>query len=225
MNESAIESGEYTHDHKIKVQIDECGEPLETLNPEEFVLEPMYFKWGHTDTSEIKLRKGVIERLIAAQKLLQPMGLLLKIWDGYRTLKTQKILYDEYYERLHKQHSDWNDEHLRKAVEIFVSPPSHDPKYPAPHNTGGAVDLTLIDAEGNEIDMGTPFDEFNERSFTNHFEENGGEIHKNRMLFKKIMEEAGFVNYFEEWWHFSYGDQEWAKAKGELKAVYGSMEI
>ena len=111
-------------------------------------------------------------------------------------------------------------------VEIFVSPPSHNPKFPAPHNTGGAVDLTIVGPSGIEIDMGTPFDEFTEQSFTNHFANNEtSEVHKNRMMFKEIMEKVGFVNYFEEWWHYSFGDQEWAKNTNQPKAIYGSMEL
>lgn len=221
----------YTHNHEIDIEIEECSELLEILDPDEFVLEPMYFKSGYSETPEIRLRSGVILRLQKAQELLQKTpgceGWKFKIWDGYRTLKTQKILYDNYYKELEKEHPDWNDEQIRKAVEIFVSPPSHDPRFPAPHNTGGAIDLTIVDASGNEIPMGTPFDEFTERAFTNHFEGKPKfkEVHENRMLFKRVMEEAGFANYFEEWWHYSYGDQEWAKTKGENKAVYGSMEV
>jgi D-alanyl-D-alanine dipeptidase len=212
----------HKHDHKIQIPIEENNEPLVKYSSNDFVLEPMYFKWGHSDIEKQENRSGVVERLKEAKSKL-PNGDNFKIWDGFRTLKVQKILYDDYYERLKNQHPDFTHEKLCQMVEIFVSPPSHDPLFPAPHNTGGAVDLTIVDADGKELNMGTPFDEFTERSFTNHFKE--GEFYENRMMFKKIMESVGFANYFEEWWHYSYGDQEWAKTTEASKALYGSVEL
>lgn len=211
----------HTHDHKIHIPIKECGEPLMGYSSDEFVLEPMYFKWGFSEIEKMENRTGVVKRLREAKKLL-PKGYNFKIWDGFRTLKVQKILYDDYYERLAREHPDLSHEELCTRVEIFVSPPSHNPQFPPPHNTGGAIDLTIVDENGEELAMGTPFDEFTEQSFTNHFKK--GEFHDNRMMFKEIMEKAGFANYFEEWWHYSYGDQEWAKTTGSTKALYGSLE-
>lgn len=212
----------HIHDHKIHIPIKECGEPLVEYELEEFVLEPMYFKWGFSEIEKIENRSGVIKKLREAKKLL-PAGWNFKIWDGYRTLKVQKLLYDDYYKRLKAKNPSFEHEKICQMVEIFVSPPSHNTLFPAPHNTGGAVDLTVVDGDGVELDMGTPFDEFTERSFTNHFKY--GTIFENRMMFKKIMEAVGFANYFEEWWHYSYGDQEWAKTNKTDKAVYGSVEL
>jgi len=212
----------HTHDHRIQIPIEDNGEKLVGYSADEFVLEPMYFKWGFSDTDKQENRTGVIERLREAKSKL-PKGYNFKIWDGYRTLKIQKILYDDYYKRLKAENPDFDHEKLCQMVEIFVSPPSHDPLFPAPHNTGGAVDLTIVDENGKELPMGTPFDEFTEQSFTNHFKE--GEFYENRMMFKDIMESVGFANYFEEWWHYSYGDQEWAKTTGAEKALYGSLEL
>jgi len=215
----------HIHNHKIEILIEENNEPLIEFDEKEFVLEPMYFKWGHTDNPKMLSREGTINKLREAKKQL-PNGNNFKIWDAYRTLEVQKILYDDYYARLQKEHPDFKHEKLCQMVEIFVSPPSHNPLFPAPHNTGGAIDLTIVDENGKELDMGTPFDEFTERSFTNHFEqEPASEVHANRMMFKEIMEGVGFANYFEEWWHYSYGDQEWAKTRNEPKAIFGSIEL
>lgn len=212
----------HSHDHKIKIPIEENGDPLIEYSANDFILEPMYFNWGHSEVEKIENRTGVVKRLREAKYKL-PKGYNFKIWDGYRTLKVQKILYDDYYDRLKAEHPDFSHEKLCQMVEIFVSPPSHNPLFPAPHNTGGAVDLTIVDENGKELPMGTPFDEFTERSFTNHFKD--GEFHENRMMFKEIMESVGFANYFEEWWHYSYGDQEWAKTTSANKALYGSLEL
>ena len=211
------------------VKIEECNEKLELLDEKEFVLEPMYLKWGHNKTPEMKLREGVIEKLRQAKRMLRMIegceAWNIKIWDGYRTLHTQKLLYDGYYVRLKLENPDWDHNKLCKAVEIFISPPSHDKALPSPHNTGGSVDLTLVDGDKAEIDMGTPFDEFTERAFTMHFKKDGNNVHANRMLLKSIMEGAGFTNYPEEWWHFDFGNPLWAETTGKMVAMYGSAEL
>ncbi|MFC1656196.1 M15 family metallopeptidase [Patescibacteria group bacterium] len=213
--------------------IKDNGDKLVEFDSNEFVLEPVYFKWGHVDTDKMYLREGAIEKLRVAQENLRKIegckGWSLKIWDGFRTLETQKILYDDYYVVLKQKHPDWTDEKLRERVEVFVCLPSYDPLSPSYHNTGGTVDLTLVDENGDEIPMGTPFDEFTERAFVDHLankdDSKSVELHKNRMLLQKIMQDAGFINYEEEWWHFSYGTKEWAIKTGADEAIYGSVEL
>lgn len=208
-------------------------EKLVELDPNEFVLEPVYFKLGHSDTDKMYLREGAIEKLRLAQLNLRKTkrceGWNLKVWDGFRTLKVQKILYDDYYSVLKQKHPAWSDKKLRKGVEVFVCLPSYDPLSPSYHNTGGTVDLTLVDENGEEIEMGTPFDEFTEKAFVDYFADKKDpesvELHKNRMLLQKVMMDAGFINYEEEWWHFSYGTKEWAEKTGADFAVYGSVEL
>lgn len=214
------------------ISIEDCGEELVKLGEKDFILEPMYFQWGHNDSPQMELRSGVLERLKKAQEILRSQKgakWSLKIWDCYRTLKTQQLLFDEYYRELEFDNPEWDQAKIKEAVQTFVSFPSHDPNYPAPHNTGGAVDLTILDENGEELDMGTPFDEFTEKSYTDHFaaqeDEESKAIHSNRMLLKSIMAEAGFCNYSEEWWHFSYGDQAWAIANNLNTAIYGSKEL
>lgn len=231
------------------ILIEECGEEMEVLDSEEFFLEPMYFNWGYCDTPIIRARSKVHEKLRKAQKYLQSLrpGWRLKIWDGFRTTKVQKILFDNYYGILKKEHKDWSHEQLFDAVGVFVSPPSHDETAPSPHNTGGAVDLTLADENGKEVEMGSRFDEFHEKSFTDYYKKflddekdvmteelpgteaislsDAQKFNENRKLLRDVMESEGFVNYAGEWWHFSYGDQFYAYMKGEKVARYGSVEL
>lgn len=229
------------------VKVMECGENMEILSPNEFQLHPLYIEWGFSKSAEIKLRQGVLEKLRKAKLILNKIPGCeewnFRVWDGFRTLETQALLYIDYEKRLRAKHPDWPDKQIYNAVEIFVSPPRRDKGMPAPHNTGGAVDLTLVDEIGREIAMGTKFDEFNIRSYTAHFSSGKDDIsqmderampfsdedceifHRNRMLLMRVMEQAGFVNYHEEWWHFSYGDQDWARQHGLGEAIYGSMEL
>jgi len=70
------------------------------------------------------------------------------------------------------------------------------------HNLGLAIDLTLIDlATGKELEMGTPFDTFSAAARTANA---SGEAASNRQKLKVAMEREGFVNYDQEWWHFSF---------------------
>jgi len=211
------------------IPIKECGEGVEVLTPSDFVIDPKYFEWSFSDTEEVLLRASVIEKLNEAKALL-PEGWNFKIWDGYRTLSTQEKVYKNYWDRLKKENPAWDDEKIRENVEIFVSPASEDVELPSPHNTGGTVDLTLVDENGEEVDMGTPFDEFTPNSYTDHFKDSlegskEATWHKNRMLLLETLEELGFKNYYDEWWHFSYGTQEWASQTGNPIAFYGSIEL
>jgi len=214
-----------------KIGIEDNGETLTLLTADDFALESFYFDKGIAPTPEISLRESVVEKLKEAKKLL-PKGYDFKIFDGYRLLETQKQLFDGLYNYYRTHNPNWNKATLGEKTEIFVAAPRYDITHPSPHNTGGAVDLTIVDEKGEELPMGTVFDEFSERgaAFTDHFlgeseNHDNREFHKNRMLLKKVLEAVGFVNYENEWWHYSYGDQMWAFQKGVDYAIYGSVEL
>ena len=77
------------------------------------------------------------------------------------------------------------------------------------HLGGGAVDLTIVNGKGKELDMGG--DTFDEREALNYYERKKNltkrekEIRKNRRLLKKVMTKAGFKAYSKEWVHWRYG--------------------
>jgi len=92
--------------------------------------------------------------------------------------------------------------------------PSDDPATPPPHSTGAAVDITLVTASGEVVDMGSPIDEVSPRSHPDHFAPSRSSaeqaFHAHRTLLNQMMESAGFRRHPQEWWHFSLGDQLWA---------------
>ena len=70
-----------------------------------------------------------------------------------------------------------------------------------PHCRGIAVDLTLLDAYGHELDMGTDFDDF--RSLAHHGNDQvSEEAQKNRLILAGVMSVAGFEPIASEWWHY-----------------------
>ena len=114
------------------------------------------------------------------RKDVEKTGLFMKIYDGYRPLSVQKIMWD------------------RIQDEKYVSNPA---KQKSPHARGTAVDLTLVDKKGHELLMPTPFDDFTELAHSDS-QNVPEEAKKNRNILKTLMEKHGFEQYRYEWWHF-----------------------
>ena len=96
----------------------------------------------------------------------------------------------------------------------------------AGHPTGGAVDVSLVDTSGKELDLGCMYDEDEESSNGNCFSYSdrvSEEAKLNRNILFNCMEKAGFVNYPYEWWHWSFGDKYWAAVKKAPHALYGAV--
>jgi D-alanyl-D-alanine dipeptidase len=164
------------------------------------------------------LREGAAERLARAEKLL-PRGLRLLVVEGYRPLELQRRYFEEYRDELAKLHPDYSPDQLRTAASRYVSPPEL-----APHSAGAAIDLTLCEADGAELDMGTRMNASPEESEGRCYTDAPGldpRAAENRAILVEAMHSAGFVNYPTEWWHFSYGDRYWALLTKRQSALYG----
>lgn len=98
----------------------------------------------------------------------------------------------------------------------------------APHSAGAAVDLTLADADGRELDMGTPMNANPEESdgacYTGA-DNITAEAGANRAVLGKALGAVGLVNYPTEWWHWSFGDRYWALMTGAPAALYGPKDL
>ena len=71
------------------------------------------------------------------------------------------------------------------------------------HSRGAAVDLTLVDERGCELDMGTPYDFFGRAAHIDHTNLSK-EVIENRKLLQEGLLKFGFLTIRTEWWHFSY---------------------
>jgi len=129
------------------------------------------------------LRQDVARRLVLVQQDLQKQNLSLKIWDGYRPLSVQKKMW------------------ARLPDANYVA----DPKTGSNHNRGAAVDVTLVDADGNELEMPTEFDDFSERAAA-EYPDVSEAARKNRELLQTAMKKQGFEPIRSEWWHFNDRD-------------------
>lgn len=201
----------------VAVPVVDNGEPLVDLRGFGVACRPDSHKatdnddWAH-------VRQGVAERLDAAQRMLPPATRFL-VAEGYRPLSLQTRYYDEHLSGLRAKYPDWDDDRLARTAALHVAPPEA-----AAHCTGGAIDLTLCDADGDELDMGTALNATpaasGNRCFTRHPAVTGA-ARANRTLFAHALFSQGFVNYPPEWWHWSYGDRYWAFSTGVGVASYG----
>ncbi|MBD0335679.1 MAG: D-alanyl-D-alanine carboxypeptidase family protein [Cyanobacteria bacterium Co-bin13] len=167
------------------------------------------------------LRERVAQKLQRFQDNLR--GYKLKVWDAWRSRETQGKLYRYYRKQFAVEHPEWDESRLDKEMTIWVAAPSLE--ITPPHSTGGAVDLTLVDQQGAELNMGTGFDHFGLEAASLYFEEPGrdAEIRENRRLLREVMSAEDFRFDEFEWWHFDFGNQLWAAAKGCAFAAYGEV--
>lgn len=203
--------------------ISAIDEPMVSLSSLGFKTEPAYYNQGIKGAlNDVFLRKTPAMMLKKVAESL-PYGIYLKIFDGYRPISVQQSLWDMYRDKVASDEANQSltDSELDFKTSFFVSKPSYNIYQPSLHNTGGAVDVTLVDSNGNELNMGTKFDDFSDRAWTNHFEEyeDNKEIRDNRRLLYNAMINAGFTNLPSEWWHYDYGTKFWAYFTGN-RALY-----
>ncbi|SHH10039.1 D-alanyl-D-alanine dipeptidase [Flavobacterium micromati] len=132
------------------------------------------------DCAECYLRLKTVLALIDANKKFIKKGYRIKIFDCYRPLEIQKKMW------------------------AIVSNPKYvaNPAKGSIHNRGGAVDITLVDLQGAELEMGTSFDFFGEKAAHN-YKKLSNKIKNNRKLLKSVMESSGFSPFDSEWWHYN----------------------
>src|SRR3990167_8962867 len=212
----------------LSVPIRECGEPLIDLKNQTEILFGPTPECDLTKNDYTKIRKSVFQKLCVAQKKL-PHGFRFKLYEGFRSLIVQKILFDDIYQRVSARLPNTSHETRFHETTRLASPVINfdgTPNIPA-HNTGGAIDIEIIDQHGEFIDMGMTAKDWavvDPGLCLTNCNTISEKAKNNRQLLLKIMQEHGFINYPNEWWHFSYGDRYWAYFKSEKQAIYGSAD-
>ncbi|MEY3420129.1 MAG: hypothetical protein RIR48_409 [Bacteroidota bacterium] len=134
------------------------------------------------DCGRCFLRPEAVFAIRKVQKELQDsFGYSLKLFDCFRPQPYQQRLWD--------------------AVPNpdYVTPPAKG----SMHSRGLAVDLTIVDDNGDDLDMGTPYDFLGKEAHTD-YKGHTPEVYNNREILKKIMEKHGFKGIRTEWWHYSF---------------------
>lgn len=222
------------------IPIRESREPLIPIPLDLFQVESPhpYQKLGadYGGKSPYYLRQGVVEALNVAQQQLQKRqpGWSFHLFDAYRPIAVQQFMVD-YTFRSCLTAQGLNNHNLPAEIEKqiyrqvyqFWAPPSSDPTTPPPHSTGGAVDLTLVDASGKLVDMGGAIDEISPRSHPSYYAQSSQSreiaYHQHRELLREVMYLTGFQRHPGEWWHFCLGEQMWAWLSHKDYAYYGGI--
>ncbi len=175
-----------------------------------------------------KVRKSVYEKLLEAQKLL-PVGLRFCLYEGYRSLTLQDRLFKARYAEVQRAHSAWSHEEIFMETTKLVSPLTNldGTQNVPPHSTGAAVDVYLIDENGNPVDMGMLIKDWIQDVDGSlslmHSTRISQQAKNYRNIMSEVLSQVGLVNYPTEYWHWSYGDRYWAFHKGVGHAMYGSV--
>ncbi len=191
-----------------RVPIVECGEPLVDLR--------QFCPNVEVGTRPLYLRSGAAQRLNDAQAWLEihHPGYRLRVGDAYRSPDKQARLFHIALCVSRLLHPFRSRAYVHDAANKYVA--ASDTLAPPPHTTGGAVDVGLLTPQGKRADMG-PFTLAATRADYAHLSPQAA-LHR-QMLFAAMVH-AGFSNYPEEWWHWSYGDSGWAWRTSQPCACY-----
>lgn len=212
----------------LAIPVKECGEALVDVKDSNVIQYGPPPECPLTANYYTKMRKTIFEKLCQAQNDL-PHGWRIRLYEGFRSLIVQQMLFEEEYERVKKRQPHLNhEEHFRETTRL-VSPVTNldGSRNIPPHNTGAAVDIELMTAEGQLVDMGMVLKDWTMVSpdvCTSQCTTLTSIARDNRQILFDVMQKHGFVNYPAEWWHFSYGDRYWAYFNKQPHAIYDLLE-
>jgi len=130
------------------------------------------------------LRVATADKLVRANAEFKKHGYRIKVWDAYRPLSVQKIF--------------WS---IMPDTRYVADPSSGG----SVHNRGCAVDITLVDSSGSELEMPSGFDDFTEKAYRDN-PDMTPQAKANLELLTGVMTENGFKTITTEWWHYEDTD-------------------
>lgn len=157
-----------------------------------YATEDNFFKKAVYPVSVCAIRLETGEKLVQAHNIVKEKGYRIKVWDAYRPLHVQKTLYNAF------------------PNSPFVAKPPEKPitsGFRPRHNNGMAVDITLVDKHGKELEMPSEFDNFTEKASPT-YKYMTKEARKNIDYLMEVMLGLGFRIHDDEWWHFVDGIEE-----------------
>ena len=168
------------------------------------------------------IRKYIYDLLIKAKEHL-PKGYNFVIYEAYRTKETQVKLWEEIVaiEAAKNPQIDVSSEEFAAICDRFVANPY---RQGSGHQSGAAIDVSLIDDAGIECDMGGKVRGF-DKTADFMCPDISPQARKNRIILKDALEKVGLVNYPSEWWHYSFGDRLWARLTGSKIAIFNKLDI
>ena len=132
------------------------------------------------------INKNTAGMLIKAKNIFRKDGYRVKVWDAYRPISAQRRFFE-----------------IMPDPNFVAQPPDINSikTFKPSHMNGQCVDVTLVDSQGNDINMPTEFDDFSSMAGLDcpYIPEIA---RKNAEYLKTVMESVGFQAYENEWWHF-----------------------
>lgn len=160
---------------RVTDYIPEIVVELKYTGTDNFVGQDIY------DFDDAFLRYGTVKKLKAVSEELAGQGLRLKIWDAFRPVSAQFKLWEICPD------------------DTYVADPN---KGYSNHSRGFAVDVTLVDSEGREVEMPTGFDDFSAKA-DRDYSDCSPEAAENARMLEDVMAKHGLSGYRGEWWHFN----------------------
>ena len=174
----------------------------------DFVIKRSLYDKGISSEPRCRGRKALAEALVQAREQL-PKGYNFTIMDCYRSWEEQQLIHQWHKENLNTAHPEWSEECIDKHLHL-ISPNTRLICRFDKHRYGGAVDLSIVDQDGQELDMGPRFsDGDTEGSRLLYFEfrtcdQNELAAREHRRMLLQAMESAGFDALLHEWWHWGF---------------------
>ena len=181
------------------------------------------------------VRPGIAKRLHKTDAMLQKAGLRLWICDAWRPREVQAhIMNHSVRSKLRAENPDKSEAELEKMLPNYVAEPEHPSGSPPPHLTGAAVDVTIVKSDGTPLEFGKACtvpadininwpDAFHLKERVEPLTSREQTAKRNRALLTRAMWEHGFEVNPTEFWHFSRGDQMWARLRPRPWAWYGEV--
>lgn len=223
MNDNLSKRNILTYDDVLPIRAGISEEPLVSVRTYDEAIVATYMKYDMVDITgeQIYVRDSLARLLAKVNKRLSSSSVGLKVVYGYRHPAVQTTYFTKRKAEVKRENQTLSEAELDRHTHNFVAAPSV-----AGHPAGAAVDLTLVDKDsGAELDMGTHIADYSDPLLIQTFDSRvSSAIAQRRLLLHDAMVAEGFAPFYGEWWHFSYGDREWA-AFYDKEALYGPIDF
>jgi D-alanyl-D-alanine dipeptidase len=168
------------------------------------------------------VRESIYTKLQTAQRILTEKNPNLTLYAtyGYRSLDVQTKIFLDVLSKTNKEFFP-NPIELYEEIHRYIAVPTV-----AGHPTGGAVDITIKNiSTGKQLNFGSELYDFSNKLCYVFYKPLEDKAIENRSLLREVMIGAGFAPFDGEWWHFSYGDKEWAYYYNQKNAIFEQKTI
>lgn len=197
------------------IKIIDCKEPLVDLNKN---CPGLVTKLDYR--RKIFYLRKTVAKMVCQAKTYLPRGITFIINDAWRSQQIQKEIFESFIKKAQKMYPKAANEKIIRFAKKYVAP--FKGKYASGHLTGAAVDLRLF-KNGRKLPMISKKLTYQQNALSN---QTGlpKYIQNNRQIMFEALKKAGLSNYPKEYWHWSYGDIQWAKRNKKKIAIYGVIK-